>query len=834
MLAVAHSARGRVREFSRVLALVALAASVGDVLGAQAAEHRVPAAPDTTVRVPELERDVWAELAGPSTISPGNAVRMIYTVSNLEDADLRVAVRLELPDGWRVLSPIDEERTLLSGEDFEGELHVVAARDAPVGRTATVRLWVTIAGETGALYPAVVLRVTRTGGLAPGRQGVTGFVQGFRRGAGSGWDTKPADAGAMQLNGRFTNGTVVSLTGLHGERFDQTPSLSPFGSDETRVTLDVRRGHLSLAASNVLYASGDALMGPFMRAEGARLARTGRVPVELTVGRPRSFIDAPDGHLVRGSVGLLGARVGAKIGLSTLERPVGQYTPAFRVDAGVVELTVTPTPRQRLVVRGGMLAQTTESIRLVPLTLNTGEASYSVNNERGSLSLNGRMMPAALPSLFLAGDQRSAAGSLRLTRTLRLVGSANDSRTETVSQPLLFSSQQYSSGVLWMRNGYRLELRGNKRSTTFTTTTQQEAASLGVGIPLGRIGLDAYGESGRQVRDTTVTPFYVARSGLRWTGASGWATLGVVHADYGFTRATTRSTFAFSVRRAWFELDGGAWAWQGPSFGGSPGVWMSAALPLLGPYEMLVGADFVQGRAGWVRYVDPATGQPLPPEAIDDPNRGPITLLPVTVTPSPWRITMGLRRRLALAVPTRTLGGTQPLATPRTTRASAATPAPARTSARSSARRAQGEPPEGVLSLLDLLDAASVRAAEALRESKDPQVNDYARMVGYDTREMARALRREALGIDAHVTGAVVTGITILDDRPDFSEHGFLAAAASATRDLLATIDVALKDPRMSPKIASLVREMARALEAHGALAAELARTWGLSAVAAR
>ena len=54
------------------------------------------------------------------------------------------------------------------------------------------------------------------------------------------------------------------------------------------------------------------------------------------------------------------------------------------------------------------------------------------------------------------------------------------------------------------------------------------------------------------------------------------------------------------------------------------------------------------GREPYIRYVDPVTGLPLPPEIAADPTRAPFVGVPVEVPSAATRFTAGIRRRLTV------------------------------------------------------------------------------------------------------------------------------------------------------------------------------------------
>jgi hypothetical protein len=601
---------------------------------------------------PATAREFWVDLSARPVTGRGSTARLLFYIINYEDTTERIRLTLETSAGWRVLDSalLEREHTLESGEELEGELQVVVPADARVGSTHRVRLIVEIEGDPGVAESSVPIRVDASGGLAPNRAGLTGVGQIYRHGIDVGAQHGGTTAGSLELSGSIAPGLNVSGNFHRGHRLNLPPILSSYAAAGDRYSAEVRRGDLSLLAGNMVNAQGNAVTGPFTRIRGVTLRRSnGPVMGDVSWGRPVGFDGTARGGLVRGTVSLQTPRFRIAVLGSDLSRPTAGFSPGVRATGAGIEAAWSNSVH-RLQGRAGYLAlrgDTAGAVSGVPLEVNYALSTHMLNT-----SVRYRQMPPSLPGVYNPPAELSGDIAVRLKGALRVNARGYRTQAEVLAPFGSWSSEGLSGGLqLLPGGGYRLDIRANYRETVSARTTTQRTVQASGSLPAGPLMLDAFMDLGRQLSGGVQTPTRVLRGGARWNsmGNSVFGTL--MYSDYGRGLPRLRADVFATLRMPYVDLDGGMWASRGPSYGGTPGVWGNLAISLTHGFSVSAGGEFVRGRIPYTRYVDPITGEPLSPEAADDPTRGPLIGIPVQVPSSPWRGTLGLRRGLAIPLP---------------------------------------------------------------------------------------------------------------------------------------------------------------------------------------
>lgn len=604
-------------------------------------------------RVAPLARDLFVDLVASPTAAPGGDVKLILGVYSYEDVPLRIRLRLDDAAGFRPLDrDFGDERTLEAGDEINAELHLEAPREVRDGESRIVRLFAEVVGEPGAAEAMAPVRIMRGGGLRAGQSGLGGSVQLASRGVDLGAGERGMPSGSLDLSGKLDRRTSVSVTVRRGLSLTQAPILGSYVDEQDRIAVDLRRPGWILTGGNQLLSSGGTLAGPFARGQGLTLRRTvGRTTGDLVVARPVSFTGDVGGRLARGSVGTT-TRVGrVAVTFSDLARPGNRYSPGSEAIGGGLDAALQRGTRHRLLVRAGVLRLAHDTGFTV--TGGSFEGQYAFTSPRATANLRRRVMPPGITGLALAGDETSVDGSVTVARGLRASARAYRNAQETLGQRYAWAGEGVSGGLMvTSRAGHRLDLRGNHREATSAARTVQRTATLSAGMPLGPVTLDAMADVGRQTIGTRAAGIRSYRAGVRWFDEqAGSLSSGVSYHDYGTTPPRLRADLAASVRVRGLEVDGGGWVTRGPSFGGNPVGWANAVAPLPFGFGVIVGGEYVRGRVPYTRYVDPATGIPLPPEVADDPTQARLMGVPVDVPAAPFRLTLGVRRRLVLALP---------------------------------------------------------------------------------------------------------------------------------------------------------------------------------------
>jgi hypothetical protein len=573
-----------------------------------------------------LAREVEVELYGTTrTASPGGLVVVRWSLNSYEDEDQRVGLRLLLPPGWELL---DDDATgrewLLEGwESLEGEIRVSVPAGARPGERYAIRMRGEVAGEPGyaAVYSWVL--VTRRGGLRAGQAGLTGTTSLHASNLESDRLEGARYGGVVDLSGRLSRENTLTVNYRQGPRESALTNFR-IAQEDTRWSGTLRRPSWNLQLGNQVMSGGSVLTGPFVRGQGGQLRRTqGLLVGELAVVQPTSFISDPAGHLVRGNVGLSGARGRLGVAFSDFGRPGGGYStlPRYPEDIDPEVLERLERERQALAraarnrVQGAGLDAELQLAGVHRFTARGGllrlsnargdtvqepalEALYALQHRRATLNLRWRQMPVSLAGIQLPGNEQAVDGSLRVIGEWRLAARAHRTRALTLGNEFRSEGEGASAGVRWFRGGWRLDLSGNVREWSWgDSPTEARTVNASLGAPLGPLSLNAFASVGEQRRDTVRAPSASYSGSLRWNGRSGSLTWSGSYFETLSAPPRLRTDLLASLRVEGWELAGGAWATRGLLRGGEPGVWGQVGVPL--SPELMLNLGLEHAPAGW-------------------------------------------------------------------------------------------------------------------------------------------------------------------------------------------------------------------------------------------
>jgi hypothetical protein len=619
-------------------------------------------------RTTSLELEVEL-LPQPRTVGPGSVIALRYHVSNYEDNDHRVRVRVVLPSGWELLdTDIERQEHELEGYggDIIGDMRILASKSAKPGERVYLRVQAQAVGDPGFVEGIAMVDVGRRGGFAPGVVGLNGTAFMGTRGAVPAADDAGRAVGSVDLAGRFSGNTNVSISYRRGPRPDQAPVSTQFTNERTWASFDLRNRNWSVNAGNGVSAQGSLLMGPYARTLGAIVRRNqGRIAGEIAAGQPDRFGGRPEGFLARAKIGPRWNGGSILLVGSTFTRPNGEWWSGSRVEAAGMEATLRrgggssgpggrPRTMHDFLVRGGFLRA--QNLKSDSLTSGPAvEASYSLYRDATSITLRHVTSPATVRGVYIPGLENSISGHQRILGPLRTVFSASHSEAHTLGAATHWESDNLAGGLRLMSSrGARLEARMNYREGRSAALTRRRSISGAAGAPLGKLYLDLWSEHGTQltrnpaaVNPEVLAPFDVHRVSARYLGQSGWISFGTTYSDYGSNTRQLRSDISGSLKRSSIEIDGGAWASKFRSYGGDPGAWLSLGIPVR-DYTIHLGVEYMR----W-----PATYRqgtiPTPPSADTLPGE-PVDVAPpimIRETIEPWRVNFGIRRGLAVPLP---------------------------------------------------------------------------------------------------------------------------------------------------------------------------------------
>jgi hypothetical protein len=190
-------------------------------------------------------------------------VRLIYSVINLEETEVRVRLRPLLPAGWVLLDPAIEQQEfpIEALDEIDGEILVTVAKQAKAGDRQLVRLAAEVVGEPGVYEGQNFVSITRSGGVKPGVVALTGSTTvGMSRVSSGMADARTA--GGFALSGKLDPKTTLTVSG--GRDMAENLTNYRYNFEPVKVTGTLRRNSLDLTVGNVVFSSGNAVTGPFV------------------------------------------------------------------------------------------------------------------------------------------------------------------------------------------------------------------------------------------------------------------------------------------------------------------------------------------------------------------------------------------------------------------------------------------------------------------------------------------------------------------------------------------------------------------------------------------
>jgi hypothetical protein len=561
----------------------------------------------------EIETQV---IAFPRATSPGSSLRLIYSVINYEEADIRVRLQPHLPTGWTLLNPeiLDQEFTIEALDEIDGELLVVVAREAKVGDRQLVKLWAEVIGESGVYEGQNFVSIARTGGVKPGVVALTGSTTvGVSRVSRGMPDARTA--GGFALSGKLDSKTTVTVSG--GRDMAENLTNYRYNFEPVKVTGSVRRGNLDAFFGNIIFSSGNAITGPFVRGRGGSIRKlTGRFIGDLTITQPTTYSGDASGYLVRGRVGMSASFGSLSFVASDFSRPAGYTTllpvvtvldpdgaerqeierrlaagaTSNRVFGSGVEGELRRQNVHRFSVRVGVLhlANAAGLTRTSP----AGEAAYGYNGKAATLNARFRETPPGMQGVQIGGDERWLDGTVRVYKDLRFVAQGFRSAYDVTGGQYSSLSNGSSLGARIMRGSSRLEVRGNYRESSYNTKTIRRTGSLSAGLPVGPFSVNGNAEVGESDTARGVQPLAFYRADARLTRERGTGSLSMSQIKNGGLPAQQRFDILGSVKVGEYELSGGAWATRGYIVGGHPGVWTTAGVPTPFGLTAVLGMEY--------------------------------------------------------------------------------------------------------------------------------------------------------------------------------------------------------------------------------------------------
>jgi hypothetical protein len=584
-------------------------------------------------------------VALPDSAAPGGVVRLRFTIYNNEDTDERVRVSAIGGAEWTLREPAAAEREWLvqAYDELEGQLDLIVPATAPVGSSQLVRLLIAVIGDPGVIEARNYVAIVKGGRRGPDTSVVSGTSTfGISR-VGSNGFSDAQSMGAVQVATTLAGEGNASFSYDHRVR----NMLSNYRYDEepTQIEGNVRYRRWDLTFGNRVPSNGTALTGPFVQGIGAAAHRaSGGLLAEIVIARPTQFGADASGRLVRGRVGWQGKSGLLAAVTSDFARPDGSYTtvssiqqtpmdadeqeqldiqqafttaaPSNRILGGGLDVEYRPTRSQRITARAGALKLSNAAGNRLSAAVSEGSYAWS-RREAATLNVRWRQMPQTLPGVYLAGDEQTIDGSVRVVSRLRMVARVFENSSETSGGRVRSQMAGTASGFSIQRSVYRLEARLNYRESIFAQRAIRRTISVNVGLPIRALRASATADVGNQEKDRTLSHIAYYRGDLRWTGTAGSLSFEVTHSQNG-AAPLQRADFLASAHLRQWELAGGAWLTRGYPSGGEPGMWASIGVPVRSDLLLSVGLD--RTPIEW-------TAQPT------------------------WRASLGVRKRFSIPLP---------------------------------------------------------------------------------------------------------------------------------------------------------------------------------------
>ncbi|MDT8435786.1 MAG: hypothetical protein RRA92_03420 [Gemmatimonadota bacterium] len=576
---------------------------------------------DVATFVPRLRRLRIEAVPGDGTAPRGRTARVTVRVRNAGNAPDTVGLVADAPRqlATDAAAPV---LVLAPGDSATTDIRFRVARDAEPGRRLRVRVSAEDEPSAGATASLVVVEPR---GLFSGLVHVPATLflgNTFRDGipGGASGDLLASLAG----RGEVAAGTEVEFAFRRlpagGSSFAFGPE--PFGP---RAFVAVRRDGLE-ALGGEMAAATSALLGSTRQAVGGRLqADVSGWSSEVVVAAPRRGGAGVPGHLgiLRVARDLPGARLGLRVedveqgsrfapeagtgvtvGLATAEWRSGTGHVAA-LEAGWMRLRDAATGR----VRSGPAA----------------DLRYSLRQGSGSLDLHARTVPAVARTGDVPGRRLHGSAVVPL-----LPGIAGLASGYLESDPSLAAGEDRrrsgaDGGVRFLFGRASLDLLGRTRTNRGGRPDEVDArertAFAGLALPLGPVFLDGSAELGRATRREVEEPLRRMRVGGLWNHRDGWVRAAVRRDERPGQPSAAAIEFGAGLRTgrlARLSANLTAPLGDGPDDEASPTVQVAAEVDALPGTAVFAGVESYSSAAQGGRD---------------------------------WAVSLGVRRRLSLAVP---------------------------------------------------------------------------------------------------------------------------------------------------------------------------------------
>jgi hypothetical protein len=208
-------------------------------------------------------------------------------------------------------------------------------------------------------------------------------------------------------------------------------------------------------------------------------------------------------------------------------------------------------------------------------------------------------MPSSLQGIYLPGNEMAIDASLKVVGDWRLSGRTYRTLNQTLGNSFYADGSGASFGVRYVKQAWRLELRGNHRVWSYgQEPTLARTVNVSFGLPVGPFSLSAYAERGEQRRDRFRHPAASYRTDLRWSGKAG-STVSWSASYYETLNSLPRlrTDVLGSVKLKEWELAAGGWVTKGLSVGGEPGFWSQVGVPV--SYDVLITLGIEYAPPSW-------------------------------------------------------------------------------------------------------------------------------------------------------------------------------------------------------------------------------------------
>lgn len=548
--------------------------------------------------------------AAEPTVAPGGRTMLHYVVQNLGNAADTVEMRWDAGGGWQVATPA-VPLVIGPGAEASGSVAVRAPETASSGEVRVVQL--AAAGRGHVAHASAVLRVESAAATRTRLELPTQIFVG-----GTAADPEQLTM-SVNAGGMIASGTELNVAYRRNPLGSVSPAfVRQLTGPEMRI--DLRRTDWTAAVGDV-WSAESALLGSALQGRGADLRWKSRdLFVEGFAARLQGT--TRDGWTMHGAVG-------GKTPIGTLGVSFSQLEQRARLGggaslaqgAGVNYLFRPAASPHRLRAQAGVLR-----LRSALGTEAVGpalDASYSFSSDRASLNADLRHTPGVLDAGEVLPSRAFLGGSVRVVGGASVVGWGS----VTTLSPLdggVSRSEAGAAGVSLGGAGARVDLLGsvqrNEGAGLPGGPSRRETVVANAAVPLGGVTLDGTAEVGRIQAAGAARELRALRGGVRWFGATGWAWSGVSYSEGEFEAAVLRADLNGSVRRGRAELEGGA------------GVTLHDRRGLAESGTFWSGLSWDVSRAlvvvGGVAY-HPGS------------------------SPSPWQLSLGVRRRLDVPLPLR-------------------------------------------------------------------------------------------------------------------------------------------------------------------------------------